>query len=260
MATLRPTGPADLVPVGRSSTLGTVIEFDDERGVGTIRCDPERLVPFHCTAISDGSRSIAVGTVVTMHIRAARLGLLEADSVWPLPDSSVGEHHHESASTMDPASDGTVLVDEAEPPPAVSIDIPLGPEPEMETVAIVPPPATPPPAPPGSRPTGRIYRPPVPSTSEPVHSSDSTSSNSTSSDSTSSPPATGSAPLPGAEDETPPSGTSPVKPEDATYPPEDEGEDSDALTPHPNFWSPFSSSPTGPPPTWSTPKTPRVDP
>jgi acyl-CoA reductase-like NAD-dependent aldehyde dehydrogenase len=34
MATLRPTGPADLVPVGRSSTLGTVIEFDtDEQAI-----------------------------------------------------------------------------------------------------------------------------------------------------------------------------------------------------------------------------------
>ena len=258
MAALRPTGPADLVPVGRSSMLGTVIEFDEGRGIGTIRCGAERLVAFHCTAISDGSRSIAVGTMVTVHIRAARLGLLEADSVWPLPVSSVDEQRHGSTSTTDLAPEGSGLADVAEPPLAASIDIPLGPEPEIEAVAIVPPPATPPPAPPGSRPTGRIYRPPVSSASGLVNSSESTSPDSTPPDEETS--GTAPAAWPGAGDETPPSGTPAVQAEDPTNLTEDTGEDADAPTPHPNFWSPFSSSPTGPPPTWSTPKTPRVDP
>jgi len=74
----------ELVPAGDATLLGTVVEFDDPRGVGTVDCGG-RSVPFHCTAITDGSRHIEVGTVVAVRIRAARLGRLEARSVHPIP-------------------------------------------------------------------------------------------------------------------------------------------------------------------------------
>ncbi len=80
-----PTSPSDLVPVGRAPLIGTVVSFDDSRGIGTIETGPDRTVPFHCSAITDGSRSIEVGTVVAVRIVAGRLGVLEARSVRPLP-------------------------------------------------------------------------------------------------------------------------------------------------------------------------------
>ena len=78
-----PAGPEDLVPVGAATLFGTVVEFDEPRGLGAVRCGA-RVVPFHCTAISDGTRAIAVGTEVAVRIAAGRLGRLEARSVRPL--------------------------------------------------------------------------------------------------------------------------------------------------------------------------------
>ena len=80
-----PTSPSDLVPVGRTPLIGTVVSFDDSRGIGTIETGPDRKVPFHCSAITDGSRTIEVGAVVAVRIVAGRLGVLEARSVRPLP-------------------------------------------------------------------------------------------------------------------------------------------------------------------------------
>ena len=70
-----PDGPADLIPVGRATLLGTVTAFDDARGVGEVRC-ADRSVPFHCTAITDGTRTIEIGTPVAVRIGPARLGRL----------------------------------------------------------------------------------------------------------------------------------------------------------------------------------------
>ncbi len=80
-----PTSPSDLVPVGRAPLIGNVVSFDEPRGIGMVECGPDRTVPFHCSAITDGSRKIEVGAVVAVRIVAGRLGVLEARSVRPLP-------------------------------------------------------------------------------------------------------------------------------------------------------------------------------
>jgi len=58
---------------------GAVVEFDDDKGWGTVRDDAsgDELF-FHCTAIADGTRTIAVGTSVAYEIVAGRLGRWEA--------------------------------------------------------------------------------------------------------------------------------------------------------------------------------------
>ena len=40
---------------------GTVTEFDDAAGLGTITSDDGTTYAFHCTAIADGTRTIANG-------------------------------------------------------------------------------------------------------------------------------------------------------------------------------------------------------
>jgi cold shock CspA family protein len=63
---------------------GRVETFDDPRGVGTVA--PGRdggTLPFHCTAIADGSRTIAAGTEVTYVQVPGRLGLWEAADIRP---------------------------------------------------------------------------------------------------------------------------------------------------------------------------------
>lgn len=57
---------------------GTVVEFDAERGLGAVREDTGAELPFHCTALVDGSRSVAVGTRVTFVTAAGHRGLIEA--------------------------------------------------------------------------------------------------------------------------------------------------------------------------------------
>ena len=49
----------DLVPVGGAPSIGNVAEFDEPRGLGVIEYGPGRHLPFHCTAITDGSRQIS---------------------------------------------------------------------------------------------------------------------------------------------------------------------------------------------------------
>ncbi|MGH9070227.1 MAG: hypothetical protein ACRDX8_03410 [Acidimicrobiales bacterium] len=48
--------------------VGQVIEFDRERGLGTVRGDNGATLAFHCTAIADGSRSIPLGSQVFYEI------------------------------------------------------------------------------------------------------------------------------------------------------------------------------------------------
>ncbi len=70
--------------------LGAVSSFDDERGVGVIVDEQGRSVPFHCTAISDGSRSINVGTPVVFEVAAGHGGTLEARGVTPWRPTASG--------------------------------------------------------------------------------------------------------------------------------------------------------------------------
>ena len=65
--------------------IGDVVEFDEARGLGAVEYGDGRRLPFHCTAITDGSRRITLGTVVAFEVVAGRLGRLEARSIRPLP-------------------------------------------------------------------------------------------------------------------------------------------------------------------------------
>lgn len=60
---------------------GTVTQFDQAAGLGAITADDGQTYPFHCTAIADGSRDIAVGKAVTFTIAAGHLGRLEATDI-----------------------------------------------------------------------------------------------------------------------------------------------------------------------------------
>jgi cold shock CspA family protein len=62
---------------------GTVVAFDEPRGLGTIEADGG-VYPFHCTAIADGTRTIDVGTPVTFEVRPGGGGRWEATSVEPI--------------------------------------------------------------------------------------------------------------------------------------------------------------------------------
>jgi cold shock protein len=60
---------------------GAVAAFDEPRGLGEIRSDDGDDVPFHCTAIADGTRTIAVGRRVRYQVVPGRLGRWEAARV-----------------------------------------------------------------------------------------------------------------------------------------------------------------------------------
>jgi cold shock CspA family protein len=65
----------------RATRTGAVSDFDDPRGLGTVLGDDGRRYPFHCTAISDGSRHIEVGARVVFSIGAGHLGRIEARTI-----------------------------------------------------------------------------------------------------------------------------------------------------------------------------------
>lgn len=75
------TGTPSSLP---SSTVqsGTVAAFDRHIGLGDIRTDDDRTIPFHCIAIADGTRTIEVGTRVRF-APSLRFGRLEATAVTP---------------------------------------------------------------------------------------------------------------------------------------------------------------------------------
>ena len=60
---------------------GRVTEWDEHGGFGTIEAADGRSFFFHCTQISDGSRTIEVGATVRFDIIAGRLGRWEAARV-----------------------------------------------------------------------------------------------------------------------------------------------------------------------------------
>lgn len=64
---------------------GTVVDFDEHRGTGTVRDADGTEHPFHCTQIADGSRTIAVGTAVEYEVVPGHLGRWEAAGVRPSP-------------------------------------------------------------------------------------------------------------------------------------------------------------------------------
>jgi CspA family cold shock protein len=70
--------PGRATPGPAEEAEGRVATFDDERGLGTVVTDDGRFLPFHCTAIADGTRTIAVGTRVALSVVAGHLGRWEA--------------------------------------------------------------------------------------------------------------------------------------------------------------------------------------
>jgi cold shock protein len=64
-------------------TLGRVVEFDDDRGLGVVEGDDGNRYPFHCTAIVDGTRTIPFGAQVEFEVVAGPIGRYEAASVRP---------------------------------------------------------------------------------------------------------------------------------------------------------------------------------
>lgn len=60
---------------------GTVAAFDEEVGLGTIRGEDGRVLAFHCTRLTDGSRSAEVGALVCFDIVPGHLGRWEAARV-----------------------------------------------------------------------------------------------------------------------------------------------------------------------------------
>jgi len=69
----------------RAPVTGVVTEFDEPRGLGSLRGDDGTSYPFHCTAVADGSRVVAVGTRVVFIVTAGHGGRYEARAVTPLP-------------------------------------------------------------------------------------------------------------------------------------------------------------------------------
>lgn len=57
---------------------GAVTAFDADRGLGTVATDAGRELPFHCTAIADGTRTIEVGARVVFGTAPGHLGRVEA--------------------------------------------------------------------------------------------------------------------------------------------------------------------------------------
>lgn len=62
---------------------GTVVEFDEHRGYGTIRNADGSDIFFHCTRIVDGSRTITVGAAVSFAAVPGHGGRREATRVTP---------------------------------------------------------------------------------------------------------------------------------------------------------------------------------
>lgn len=83
MADPWPATPA--LDPGGGSRHGEVVVFDDPRGIGVVRSTLGELVPFHCTAVADGSRTVQVGAAVSFVVVAGRLGRWEATAMAPVP-------------------------------------------------------------------------------------------------------------------------------------------------------------------------------
>ena len=62
---------------------GQVSAFDEHRGLGEITAADGTVYPFHCIAIADGTRAIAVGAVVEFDVRPGRMGRWEAAGIKP---------------------------------------------------------------------------------------------------------------------------------------------------------------------------------
>jgi cold shock CspA family protein len=60
---------------------GVVSSFDEPRGLGVITSSDGAELPFHCTALADGTRTISVGERVRFQVVAGPMGRWEAARV-----------------------------------------------------------------------------------------------------------------------------------------------------------------------------------
>ena len=67
----------------RARSEGRVSAFDEHRGLGEITTGDGNVYAFHCTAIADGTRTIAVGTDVQFDLVPGCLGRWEAAAIKP---------------------------------------------------------------------------------------------------------------------------------------------------------------------------------
>lgn len=68
----------------RGPRRGRVVAYDEASGLGTLDAADGHQLPFHCTAIADGSRAVTAGTVVWFVVGAGQRGRWEAVAVTPL--------------------------------------------------------------------------------------------------------------------------------------------------------------------------------
>jgi hypothetical protein len=68
--------------------IGTVVDFDEPRGIGEVEDEMGKRHGFHCTAIADGSRNVGVGESVAYAVRPGRSGRWEAESLVPVRPTS----------------------------------------------------------------------------------------------------------------------------------------------------------------------------
>jgi cold shock CspA family protein len=68
----------------RAPRIGVVTEFDDPRGLGVVSAEDGSSYRFHCTALSDGTRTVEAGTRVVFIVAAGHGGRHEARALTPL--------------------------------------------------------------------------------------------------------------------------------------------------------------------------------
>ena len=64
--------------------IGEVVSFDEDAGYGVVRAENGAEHFFHCTAVADGSRTIAVGASVSFEVVAGRRGRWEGADLRPV--------------------------------------------------------------------------------------------------------------------------------------------------------------------------------
>ena len=67
--------------MARPDVEGTVTEWDDARGVGTVTTDDGRALDLQCTHLADGTRTTSVGTRVVVAVAPGHHGRWQAVGV-----------------------------------------------------------------------------------------------------------------------------------------------------------------------------------
>ena len=65
---------------------GTVLAFDEARGLGELESVDGGRYPFHCTRIADGTRTVPVGATVEFRVVAGPGGRWEASELTTVVD------------------------------------------------------------------------------------------------------------------------------------------------------------------------------